>query len=427
MNASVKPLAQYLRASERNKRTVVAAGFIVVAALASATIFATGPSPTAKVRTEKSWPVSVVMVSPRTMRPTFKGYGRVESSNLANIRTDLIAEVSEVLVKEGDWVERGQLLVRLANAEVSLRVAERKADLDQHRATLRSIETEYDLQKQTTSHYESMRQLAQNKLNRHEELIEQRLISQALLDEVVSQANSAAIAYQTHTRQLADFPNRLAGQRARIAKANALLGRAQLDLTKTSVVAPFAGPVLGVHVAPGDRSNLGMTLVEVADAEGFEVRVQVPDSVADGFQRHLRAVTPGPDISARTSSGFTMKLVRLSSRVREGQSGLDAFFQVNVATGEALPAIGRVIDLEITMPAQENVVALPVQSIYENNRIYEVVDKRLNAIEVERIGELQTPDGHYRVLVRSPELSGGKLIITTQLPKPITGLLVEAT
>ena len=121
-----------------------------------------------------------------------------------------------------------------------------------------------------------------------------------------------------------------------------------------------------------------------------------------------------------------MKLVRLSSQVREGQSGLDAFFKVNVAAGESLPAIGRVIDLSITMPTEHDVVALPVQSIYENNRIYEVVDDRLNAIEVERVGELQTPDGHYRVLVRSPKLSGGKTIITTQLPTAISGLLVEA-
>jgi hypothetical protein len=121
-----------------------------------------------------------------------------------------------------------------------------------------------------------------------------------------------------------------------------------------------------------------------------------------------------------------MNLVRLSSRVRDGKSGLDAFFEIKVAAGERLPAIGRVIDLEIAMPAQQNVVALPVQSIYENNRIYEVVDERLKAIEVERIGELRTPTGDYRVLVRSPHLSDGVTIITTQLPKAISGLLVEA-
>ncbi|MDH3643849.1 MAG: biotin/lipoyl-binding protein [Gammaproteobacteria bacterium] len=426
MNASVKQLTQYLPAGERRKRVVVATGMIVVAALASASIFATGPSAVPEVRTEKSWPVSVITVSPEALQPTFNAYGRVESSNVANIRTDLVAEVAQVLVKEGDWVEKDQVLLRLADAEVDLQVAERVAERDQHRAALKSIEMEYELQKQATSHYESMQRVAQNKLARHDELMAQRLISQALLDEVVSQANSANISYQTHTRQLADFPNRLAAERARIARAEALLGQAQLDLSKTSVVAPFAGPVLGVHVARGDRSNLGMTLVEVADVNGFEVRVQIPAGYAERFERHLRGLPRKSHISAGTTSGSTMKLVRLSSRVRQGQSGLDAFFKISAAPDEALPAIGRVIDLTITMPAETDVVALPVQSIYENNRIYEVVDDRLNAIKVERIGEMQSADGRYRVLVRSPELNGGESIITTQLPRAISGLLVEA-
>ena len=425
MNASVTPRTEYQPTSQRTRRAAIAGAFIFAAAIASASIFATGPTATPEIRTEKSWAVSVISVLPQAMQPTFKGYGRVESSNVANIRTDLVAEVIQVLVKEGDWAEQGQVLIRLANAEVGLRVAQRNAELDQHKAALRSIETRYQLREQTTSHYQSMQQVAQNKLQRHEELMQRRLISQALLDQVVSQANSATIEYQTHTRELADFPNQLAAQRAQIAKAVALLGQAQLDLGKTTVVAPFAGPVLGVYVAAGDRSNLGMALVKIADAGGFEVRVQIPNSYADGFEQHLRA-PHGPSITAGTSAGSSMKLVRLSSQVREGQSGLDAFFKVNVAAGESLPAIGRVIDLSITMPTEHDVVALPVQSIYQNNRIYEVVDDRLNAIEVERVGELQTPDGHYRVLVRSPKLSGGKTIITTQLPTAISGLLVEA-
>jgi HlyD family secretion protein len=430
MNASVKPaltLAQWLPTGERKKRVAIAGGFLVAAALASASIFATGPNATPQHQAEKSWPVSVLTVSPQDMNPTFKGYGRVESSNVANIRTDLIAEVTQVLVREGDWVAEGQLLIKLADAEAGLHVAERNADLSQHQAALKSTETEYELHTQTTTHYASMQQLAQNKLNRHEELMQRRLISQALLDEIISQANSAIIDYQTHTRQLADFPNRLAAAHARVAKAQALLGRAQLDLAKTSVVAPFAGPVLSVHVARGDRSNLGMPLVEVADAKGFEVRVQIPDSYADGFERHLRARAAAvADITASTRGRSPMTLVRLSSRVREGQSGLDAFFAVDHVTGEMLPAIGRVIDLSITMPTEHSVIALPVQSIYQNNRIYQVLDHRLQAIEVERIGEIQTPDGRYRVLVRSPDLEGGETIITTQLPKAISGLLVEA-
>jgi len=271
-----------------------------------------------------------------------------------------------------------------------------------------------------------MQQVARSRLARHQELMARRLISQALLDEVVAQANAATIDYQNHSRQLADFPNRLAAQRAGIAVAEARLGQAQLDLDKATVAAPFAGPVLGVFVAPGDTSNLGAPLAEVAEAAGFEARVQLPERYAEQLERYLRAPHAGAEITARTASGLTMPLVRLSGRVRAGQTGLDAFFQIRAAdAGQRLPAIGRTLDLTISMPNQDNVVALPVQSIYENDRIYAVRNGRLQAIDIERVGELQTPDGGYRVLVRSPELQGGRSIITTQLPRAISGLRVE--
>lgn len=403
----------------KTKRLAVSGGILFGAVLTSASIFATGPDAEPEIRTEKSWPVSVLAIEPHRLNPTFLAYGRIESSNVAKIRTDLIAEVVAVHVKEGDWVAQGEVMLTLGDAEVRLRLLQRKAELAQAQATLQSIKTEFELMEQTTAHYSSMQRIAQDKLTRYQELMAQRLISQELLDEVVSQSNQATIQYQTHIRQLADAPNRITSQNAQIAKAQALLAQAELDLDKTQITAPFSGPVLAVFVAPGDRSNLGSVLVELADASGFEVRVPVPEVHDTRFANRKNS-----PIVATTPSGHQIPLTRLSSQVRQGQIGVDAFFKLDVAADGPLPVLGRLIDLKITMPAEPNVVALPVQSIYENDRIYEVQENRLRAIVIERVGEFQTDSGEYRILVRSPELKSGQKIITTQLPKAISGLLV---
>ncbi len=403
----------------RTKRLTMSGGILLAAVLTSASIFATGPNAAPEVRTEKSWPVSVVVIEPNKLNPTFSAYGRIESSNVAKIRTDLVAEVVAVHVKEGDWVVQGEVLLTLADAEARLRLLQRKAELAQHNATLQSIETEYELKEQTTAHYTSMQQIAEKKLTRNNELMADRLISQDRLDEVISQANRATIQYQIHSRELADAPNRIASQKAQIAKAQALLAQAELDIDKATVIAPFAGPVLGVFVAPGDRSNLGTVLVELADSSGFEIRVPVPEVHNDRFARRENS-----QILATSSSGVQVPLIRLSSLVRKGQVGVDAFFKLDVSANGSLPVLGRLLDLTITMPIEPNVVALPVQSIYENDRIYEVYENRLRAIVIERVGEFQTDSGEYRILVRSHELSAGQKIITTQLPKAISGLLV---
>jgi len=66
-----------------------------------------------------------------------------------------------------------------------------------------------------------------------------------------------------------------------------------------------------------------------------------------------------------------------------------------------------------------------VQSIYENDRVYQVVDDRLQALTVERVGDHATDAGEYRILVRGEGLRPGARIITTQLPKAISGLRVQ--
>ena len=246
------------------------------------------------------------------------------------------------------------------------------------------------------------------------------MISKALFDEVVAQANEASIEYRNHLRELSNLPNQITADEAQVAKAEALLEQARLDLQKTTIRAPFAGPVLAVHAAPGSHSNLNMPLVEIADAAGFEVRVQIPDA----YTRELQRLTTLSSLTAVASNGAQLTLRRLANHVREGQTGMDAFFTYDAGISVA-PALGSVLNLSILMPAQDDLIAVPVQSIYANNRIYAVVDDRLVGHDIERVGELETAELGYRILIRAEAIAPGDAIVTTQLPRAITGLLVD--
>lgn len=425
-----------ISASARGRRFLAGCGFILAAALGSVSIFATGPNPQPAERTEKAWPVSVLEVTPGRIQPTFTAYGRVESSNVTHLRTDLVAEVESVNVREGDWVEAGQVLMTLNDQELQLDLLERQAELKQLEANLASIRIEQEMFDESTEHFRSMREVALKKLERHQDLMAKRLISQSLLDEVIAQSNQANIDYQSHMRTLADFPNRLAAQEAAVERARAQVGQVELDIRKTRITAPFRGPVLNVSVAPGDRSNIGAILADIANADAFEVRVQIPERYGNGLHSDL---IRSRQVTAVTADGLVLVLSRLSGQVKRGQSGLDAFFELDPDLGAPATALGRMLELSITLPGEDAVIALPVQSIYENDRIYAIRDVaaaeatpdgplheyRLEAITVERVGEAEGRDGEHQVLVRSPEIHAGQRIITTQLPRAISGLLVE--
>ncbi len=417
---TMNELKNHMLATPKRRRIATYGGIVGIALLMSASLFATGPNADPAAPVERAWPVSVTKAQPQSLHPNFSAFGRLESNRVAQLRSDLIARVKDVLVKEGDWIEKGELLVKLDDREARLKVMEREAELKQQQANLASMQVQLELEQGNAAHFESRNQVAQDKLQRHQDLMNKRLISKALFDEVTAQANQASIEYRNHLQVLTNLPNQIAAHEASVARAQAMLAQAQLDLDKTQIRAPFAGPILAVHAAPGNHSNLSTPLVEVADAAGFEVRVQIPDA----YTQQLQQLTNLGNITATAENGADLTLSRLANHVRTGQTGMDAFFTYDAGIQEA-PALGKVFNLAIVLPAQAGLIAVPVQSIYENSRVYAVVDNRLIGHDIERVGELETEELGYRILIRTDAIQAGDDIITTQLPRAITGLLVD--
>ncbi|MEJ2130804.1 MAG: biotin/lipoyl-binding protein [Gammaproteobacteria bacterium] len=427
MNAEPHVIRSRLRSFAHHpglRRAGLGVAILAVGLFLAIVLIVTGPKGTPAERVERAWPVSTVVVEPRALSPTIMAFGRVEANHVAKLRTTVSAPVERVLVKEGQWVHAGDLLVALEQTELQLLVQEREAELKRRMALLQSIRNDQALAESLTSHEEQLNRIAQQKLQRHEEIFRKKMLSQALLDEVRQQASERFIALQNHLARVRDFPNQIAQHEAMVEQAKVTAERASIDLEQTRIVAPFDGPVLAVLVAPGDRTTNGSTLVEIADASGFEVRATVTSDASVRLREHLANARPVIAHSGFNSHTMSLALTRLSGNVKSGQSGLDAFFALRETS--PLPDIGRVLDLRITLPPEPHVVALPVQSLYENDRIYLVEDGRLLGLDVQRVGDFVTDDGESWVLVRSPKLTAGHSVITTHLPKAMPGLKVEA-
>jgi len=387
--------------------------------LLTAFLFATGPNAIPEKATEKAWPITVIDVEPAYLRPSFSVYGRYQANQRAALSSDLLVRIGEVLVREGDQVRTGDELIRLNAGDVERRLEEMTARRNSVKAALGSMQSELKLAERTREDYAALHNAAQSKLARHRELLAKRLISQVLFDEVQSQAAEASIRFQSQERVLSDLPNRLIQAQSDLAAGEAGLEQARVDLDETVVRAPFDGPILSVTAAVGEMNVPGKTLLEISSTDSLELRLELPDRYVGRLERYLEADVPVP---ALTEENREFRLVRMGRQVRSGRSGVDAFFLPNDPQARA-SVIGRVLRARITLPAEADLVALPTESIYENDRIYRVIDSRLQATQIERVGETSV-EGRYQVLVRAAELKGGASVLVTQLPQAVNGMLV---
>jgi HlyD family secretion protein len=102
---------------------------------------------------------------------------------------------------------------------------------------------------------------------------------------------------------------------------------------------------------------------------------------------------------------------------------VDGLFEV--AADPAALRLGQMLTVKLARPARDGVVAVPFRAVYGGGRLYKLEAGRMVGVDVETLGARAAAAGEERLLVRSPQLKAGDLIVTTHMPNAIEGLRVE--
>jgi HlyD family secretion protein len=370
---------------------------------------------------EKAWLVDTTEVERHAHQPTLVLYGRIETPRDAHLTAALSADVMKVHVREGDRVESGQILISLDNREAQLLLRQREAEAAEVRALV-----EIENQQQTNNRDAWAREkrvlaLSRRAVSRAKDLAKSNVGSKSQLDAARQEEEQRSMAVDARQTAIRGHGSRMAQLEAKLAKAQALRDRANLDVERTQVKAPFAGPISSVSVSPGDRVGPGAPLLSLFDSQALELRAQVPTRHVTTIRRSLEA---GEAVHAQSAVGgiaVTATLDRLGTKVARGSGGVDALFALKEGAHN-LP-LGLTIELSVELTPESNTIALPSKALYGAGHVYRVEGERIKRVSVTRVGEMRNAQGNF-VLVRSKSLKPGDQIVSTQLPNAIDGLKV---
>ena len=404
-------------------RVFIPLGILILASVIAATLVISRPSATIRDSEEKSWIVSVVPAKPAAISPQITIYGKVESPFMTRLTAAIGADVEEVAIREGEHVQKGQKLIKLADSDYQLQLKQRNAELAEIKAQIRSELDRHKSDKQALEHEKILLDLARKELERARALHRDNLSTQAHIDEAEQVVVKQQLAVNNRALSVNDHEARLAQLKARATKAEALRDLAALDIKRSSIEAPFAGKVTSVRVSPGDRTKIGDILVELYDHSTLEIRAQIPTQYENTLQQALASNITINGFAMLNQQTVTVALDRISGKIIQGSGSLDGLFRINDANRQL--QVGRTLELRLSLPPINNAIALPREAIYGSDRIYRLAGERMSALSVERVGEMQMEDGNNYVIVKSPDIKAGDNIITTQLPNAIDGLLVK--
>jgi HlyD family secretion protein len=211
--------------------------------------------------------------------------GEIRPKNYVELQSEIAGVVTDVYVKEGDVVQKGDLLLRIdpIQTETESRAQQSQLDiartdalnqlsqitlqetnLERDRANLRVAEAELH-------RAERMLQIAHSSFARKQELFEQNLISRDLYDQAKNELITAETAEKTATAHLEQAKaqmevtkvvvqqakNSYVSAQHRIAQNVAMVNRTQDLLTKTIIRSPLEGVITKLNVEKGERAVPG--------------------------------------------------------------------------------------------------------------------------------------------------------------------------
>ncbi len=273
--------------------------------------------------------------------------GTIRARRRSQLSAEVGGRVVEILHREGDRVEQGQVLIRLNDATPRAQLALSEEGLRVAEASANQACVERDR--------------ARRELARKRSLAEQEIVSEDVLDALES-AYAGAKASCNSLRAEAD-------------RARASIASAQVELDKFAVRAPFTGVIaeqdveLGEWITPSPPLLTSPTVVDIIDLESLYVSAPMDEVDSAKIQvEQLAKVT----VDSHPGQQFPGRVVRVAPYVLDVEAQnrtveIEVEFVEPDAVTRFLP--GTSADVEVVLETRPDVLRIPTAALLEGNRV----------------------------------------------------------
>ena len=297
----------------------------------------------------------------------FEATGSLAGDQQTDVAPQTSGKVVAVGVDIGSPVRRGQMLVRLDDAELKLRVEQAAAQVQQAKANVRQAEEKIGLRSGQAFDPNRVAEvaaarvaldLAEKNLRRAEKLIESGDVSRQFYDEQRSRRDQLKEQYDVALAQARQSYAGVDVARTSVANAEAALALAKQNLSYAVIPSPMDGFVaertadLGEYVSPQQK------VATVVRTNPLRVRIDIPEQA-------IPEVRVGQSVSATTSAwpdrNFAGRVARIAPNVSAQSRTLTVEAEIENSSGALKP--GQFATVRILQERAEPAVLVPARAV----------------------------------------------------------------
>jgi HlyD family secretion protein len=339
------------------RRTRIVVAVVAVLVLGGVVAFSVTKDSRARVA------VQTGKVSRKDLVSVVSASGEVRPKKFVNVSANVSGRITELRIKEGDAVKRGQVLARIDSTRYEAGEQQSAAALQAAKADLARAEADVEMSRSAFERTKKMHQ--------------EKLISDLAYDQAESEIKMKAAAVEA--------------QKRRINQGEAALASNRDDLEKTTVVSPMDGVVTSLQKEEGEmvigaQSFSPTVIMTVGDLSSYEVEILVDETdiryVRLGQEAEVRVdALEGVKIKGEVTEIGSSAIPRGSQPGQQPQTttaNVAKDFKVAVTLREPPPSLrsGLNATAEITTDRKTAALAIPIQAVVvrEVNKEGKVVD-----------------------------------------------------
>lgn len=315
------------------KKLVIAAVVLIVGL--SLIVFMKG------IDKEDALPVQVEQAQRATIEQRVRATGRIQPSTQVKISADISARITRLHVKEGDQVEKDQLLVELDGTR-------RAASLASQDALVNVAQDEARLAL-------AKRKLAESRLERDKHMFARQLVSRDTLDFATSAYDVEAARYSSAVEQ--------------IKRATGELEQTRYDLAQTRIFSPISGTVSVLkreagEIVIGSQFQEDVIMI-VADLGQMEATVNVDENDIKKVKIGQPATLSVDALPGAVIVGRVAEVASSARLADQGEVLQKTEFRVKVAITEGGGQVrpGMTVNANILTDTRQSVLSVPIQSV----------------------------------------------------------------
>ena len=327
---------------------------------------------TAKVATQESL-VSLVTAS-----------GEVKPTTYTNVTAQGFGRITEILVKEGDHIKKGDRLLLQENIQANADVQAQAAAINSAESGVQASEASYKSAQSDLLQQQANLEKAKLDWERGQGLFKDGLIPKQDFDQRKTAYDAQFAAVDSSKARVLSLKATLDQMRSQVLQGRAVLVRTQDILHKTTYTSPINGIVsylperVGDYVVPGIQNSNGSFLMTLSDMSIVTAEVKVDEtdivSVKIGQDADVTIdAVPGKIFKGKVTEIGSQAVLRTSGlattqSTTSNQEAKDFKVVVTLANPPENLRPGLSTTAKIRTAERKNVLAIPIQALAVRTR-----------------------------------------------------------